>query len=83
VELSLTADAERVRIDTGSGGVALSIPRGFGAELEIDTGSGGIDVDVPVTARRASRRHFTGTLGDGRGTVVIDTGSGGVRIRGS
>ncbi len=82
VELSLAADAERVRIDTGSGGVALSIPRDFGAELEIDTGSGGIDVDVPVTARRASRSHFTGTVGDGRGTVVIDTGSGGVRIRG-
>ncbi|HEU4454355.1 MAG TPA: DUF4097 family beta strand repeat-containing protein [Longimicrobium sp.] len=83
VGLSLTADAERVRIDTGSGGVTLSVPSNFGAALEIDTGSGGIAVDVPVTARRASRSSLRGTVGDGRGTVIIDTGSGGVRIRGS
>jgi hypothetical protein len=81
VALSLTRDADHVRIDTGSGGVTLAVPDGFGAMLEVDTGSGGISVDVPVEARRASRSHLTGRLGDGRGQVVIDTGSGGVRIR--
>jgi lia operon protein LiaG len=83
VRLALTSEAERVRIDTGSGGVTLTLPRNFGAEMEIGAGSGGIDVDVPVTARRASRGSFSGTVGDGRGRVEIDTGSGGVRVRGS
>lgn len=83
VDLALTGDARSVRIDTGSGGVTLTVPRGFGAELTVETGSGGIDVDVPVEGRRSSRGSFSGRIGDGDGRVVIDAGSGGVRIRGN
>jgi DUF4097 and DUF4098 domain-containing protein YvlB len=80
VVVRLRRDAEDVKIDTGSGGVTLGLPQGFGADAEIDTGSGGIRVDVPANVRRSSRTHFSGTIGDGRGRVVIDTGSGGVRV---
>ncbi|HET7460977.1 MAG TPA: DUF4097 family beta strand repeat-containing protein [Longimicrobium sp.] len=80
VNLRLVADAETVRIDTGSGGVVLAVPSQFGADADIDTGSGGIHVLVPAQVTRASRDHFTGRLGDGRGRLVIDTGSGGVRV---
>lgn len=78
--LRLRRDAEDVKIDTGSGGVTLGLPQGFGADAEIDTGSGGIRVDVPSTVRRSTRSHFSGTFGDGRGRLVIDTGSGGVSV---
>lgn len=80
VVLRLRGDAENVKIDTGSGGVLLGIPQGFGAGAEIDTGSGGIRVDVPASVRRATRTHFSGSFGDGRGRMVIDTGSGGVNV---
>jgi lia operon protein LiaG len=80
VNLRLRRDAEYVKINTGSGGVDLAVPQDFGAEADIDTGSGGIHVDVPSTVRRSQRDHFTGTLGDGRGRLIIDTGSGGVHI---
>jgi len=80
VNLRLRSDAEYVKIDTGSGGVVLGLPSVFGAEADIDTGSGGIHVDVPSTVRRSSRDHFTGTFGDGRGRLIIDTGSGGVQV---
>lgn len=83
VSLRLNADAESVRIDTGSGGVVLAVPPQFGASAEIDTGSGGIHVLVPSEVTRASRSHFTGRFGDGRGRLVIDTGSGGVQVVGS
>ncbi|HYW07671.1 MAG TPA: DUF4097 family beta strand repeat-containing protein [Longimicrobium sp.] len=82
VDLGLLADADRVKIDTGSGGVTLSVPDDFGAELVIDTGSGGITVDVPVSDRTSRRSRFTGRVGDGNGRVSIDTGSGGVRLKG-
>ena len=81
VELELLADVDMLEIDTGSGGVVLYIPEGLGGELEIDVGSGGIDVDVPVEVERARRSYFLGTIGDGRGTIEIDTGAGGVRVR--
>lgn len=82
VDLDLTTDIDRLHIDTGSGGVNVTVPAGLGASLAVRTGSGGIAVDVPtmsVTSR--ARTRLAGTIGDGGGSIVIDTGSGGVRIR--
>ncbi len=81
VNLELLSEADDIEIDTGSGSVTLTVPASFGASVEIDTGSGGIEVDMPVTMRRWDRDHVTGTIGDGQGRLVIDTGSGSIRIR--
>jgi hypothetical protein len=81
VELDLRADVESVRIDSGSGGVTLGIPESLGAAIRIDTGSGGIDTDIPIQVRKAERNYLNGTIGDGKGEIVIETGSGGVRLR--
>ena len=83
VRLDLIGEVRAVKIDTGSGGVTLGIPRNTGAMVEIDTGSGGIDVDLPARVTRSRRTHFSGQLGDGRGRIEIDTGSGSVRVRGT
>ena len=81
ITLELLQDSDIIEIDTGSGSVTLTVPADFGSRVEIDTGSGGIEVDLPVTMRRWDRDHVTGTIGDGQGRLVIDTGSGSVRIR--
>jgi hypothetical protein len=81
ISLELLRDADDIEIDTGSGGVTLVVPDSFGSSVEIDTGSGGIEVDLPLTMRRWDRDHVTGTIGDGQGRLMIDTGSGSVRIR--
>jgi hypothetical protein len=78
VALRMRGDSETMRIDTGS--VLLAVPAHFGAQADIDTGSGGIRVEVPAEVTRSTRSHFTGRLGDGRGRLVIDTGSGGVQL---
>lgn len=83
VRLDLTGEVRAVKIDSGSGGVTLGIPSTTGAMLEIDTGSGGINVDLPARVTRSRRSHFSGQLGDGRGRIEIDTGSGSVRVRGN
>lgn len=72
----------RFVVDTGSGGVELVLPRDASCRVEADTGSGGVSVDVPGVAapeRRADNYEFT--LGGGGATVVLDTGSGGIRVR--
>ena len=81
VELDLRSDVESLRIDSGSGGVTLGIPEGLGAEIKIDTGSGGIDTDIPIQVKRTERNYLSGTIGDGKGEIIIETGSGGVRLR--
>lgn len=81
VTLTLSSDVESLSIDTGSGGVTLAVPESLGAQVEIETGSGNIDFAFPVQATRMGRSHFRGTIGDGRGRIVVETGSGSVRLR--
>ncbi|HEX9729295.1 MAG TPA: DUF4097 family beta strand repeat-containing protein [Gemmatimonadales bacterium] len=81
VEAELDPGAADIEVDTGSGGVHLTLPADFGATVDIETGSGGIELDFPVEVRRWERDHVRGTIGDGRGRLMIDTGSGSVTIR--
>lgn len=83
VEIDLAADVERMDVDAGSGSITVGVPPSFGAEVVIETGSGGIDVDVPISLTRSGRRSVQGKIGDGRGRVGIESGSGGVTIRAS
>lgn len=80
VDLVLLTDVERLDVDTGSGSVTIHAPDDLGGEVDIETGSGGIDLDFAVEVRRVRRDHVTGRLGDGRGRIRIDTGSGSVRL---
>ena len=82
VEVDLAADVERLEVDTGSGGVTLRVPGDLGARLEVDTGSGAIDVEVPIDESTRRRSYLRGIIGDGRGSIVVDTGSGSIRVLG-
>jgi DUF4097 and DUF4098 domain-containing protein YvlB len=80
VELGLLVDVDRLDVDTGSGSVTIHAPEDLGAEVELETGSGGIDLDFALQVRSVRRDHVYGTLGDGKGRIHIDTGSGSVRL---
>ena len=81
VKLGLLTRFESLDVDTGSGEVTIAVPADFGAEVDIETGSGGIDLGgVPVTVTRMESDHIIGKIGDGRGHMKIETGSGGVRL---
>lgn len=83
VHLSLASDIDRVVVDTASGSVTLVVPEELGAELRLDTSSGRISVNAPgAVVDVAKRNSLRGTLGDGVGRIVVDTGSGGVKVRG-
>ncbi len=68
-------------VDTGSGGVTVMVGNAFNAAFEIETGSGGIDIDVPHTLSRSEHGYVRGQIGNGQGSLAIDTGSGSVQIR--
>jgi len=80
VRLDLTGDVDVLNVDTGSGDVTLGLVSGVGAELEVETGSGNIVTDLPVEVRKWNDSSLIGRLGDGRGRVHIETGSGGVHL---
>jgi hypothetical protein len=59
----------------------IGVPEALGAELDAETGSGGIDFDFPVQILRKGDDFVRAKLGDGRGHITIDSGSGTVRLR--
>jgi lia operon protein LiaG len=81
VRAALTQLVSDVLIDTGSGGVELLLPSAFDARVDIDAGSGGIDTEFPVRVTRVERDELHGVIGQGRGSLRVDTGSGRVRLR--
>lgn len=80
IDVELTTDVDRLEADTGSGSVTVRAPEGLGATVDIETGSGGIDLDLPVEVQSVRRDRVRGTIGDGRGEINIDTGSGSIRL---
>jgi DUF4097 and DUF4098 domain-containing protein YvlB len=50
--------------------------------VDLDTGSGDIDLGgLTLQVRRIEHDHVTGTLGDGKGRLSVETGSGNVRLQ--
>ncbi len=82
VLLSLTDDVSEVNVDTGSGDITLRIPPALGATLRVETGSGGVRTDVPLRLLRRDGDTLEGVIGDGRGRIALETGSGSIRLLG-
>jgi hypothetical protein len=80
VTLELQSVVQELEVATGSGDVSIVAPPTTSARLDIETGSGDIESDFPLAVTRSGRHHLTGTIGDGKGRVSVDTGSGGVRL---
>lgn len=80
VEVEVTRDIDQLEVDTGSGSVTVRMPANTGASVEVETGSGGIDVDLPLRIQSVRRDYLRGEIGDGDGRIVIDTGSGSIRL---
>jgi lia operon protein LiaG len=80
LSLDLLSVVEDLAIDAGSGGVTVRLPAAQGADIDIETGSGGIDSDFAVQTRHIERNHLRGQIGDGRGRIKIESGSGRVRL---
>jgi hypothetical protein len=80
----VTADLQReivsLRAETGSGDIAIHAPASLGAQVAIETSSGDIETDFPMQVTRHGRDHMVGTIGDGKGTIAIETGSGEIRL---
>ncbi|MBA3554935.1 MAG: DUF4097 family beta strand repeat protein, partial [Gemmatimonadales bacterium] len=80
VTADLRVDPTSLTVETGSGNIAVTAPGTLGAEVEIETSSGDIETDFPLQVTRHSREHLVGRIGDGRGKIAIETGSGDVRL---
>jgi hypothetical protein len=69
-------------LGTGSGGINVTLPPGFAGRVDLSVGSGSVHIDQPVTVRgEIGRKHITGTIGEGTGSLTAHTGSGSISVR--
>jgi lia operon protein LiaG len=80
VTADVTGELWNLSVETGSGDITLKVPPTIGAEVDIETSSGEIETDFEVAVTRHARDHMTGRIGDGRGKIDIETGSGGIKL---
>lgn len=80
ITLEVLSDVQRLNVETGSGGATIRVPATLSAEVEAETGSGGFSTDFEITTRRMGRNHIQGRIGDGKGRIRIEAGSGSVRL---
>lgn len=75
-------DGDGLDVETTNGGVTLSIPDGYNADLETRTVNGSFRTDYPITIQGElnSRRGISTTLGSGGAPVRVRTTNGGLRI---
>jgi len=74
------SSGDDLSFETGSGDVDVALIATF-STVRIETGSG-IDLGgLTLQVRRIAHDHVTGTLGDGKGRVSVETGSGNVHLQ--
>src|SRR2546428_12573332 len=76
-------DGAGLDVETHNGGVRLTLPATYSAELETGTTNGRISIDFPVTVQGRIDRHLTATLGAGgpKDRAITTNGGGTSRRR--
>jgi lia operon protein LiaG len=80
VDLDILSAIEDLHVDAGSGGITVRLPASLSADVDIETSRGGIDSDFAVETNRFERNRVRGRIGDGKGRIRIESGSGPVRL---
>jgi DUF4097 and DUF4098 domain-containing protein YvlB len=74
-------DGAGLDVETRNGGIKLTLPKGYSAELDAATAHGRISIDLPVTVNGEIGRQLTTTLGSGGPTLRAVTTNGGVTVK--
>jgi DUF4097 and DUF4098 domain-containing protein YvlB len=74
-------DGSGLDVETHNGGINLTLPSRYSAELETGTTNGGLRVDFPISVQGLVGKQLTTTLGAGGPRIRAMTHNGGVNIR--
>jgi hypothetical protein len=74
-------DGAGLDVETTNGGIDLTLPEGYSADLHASTVNGGFDIDFPVTVQGKIGRRLETQLGSGGAPIRVVTTNGGVSIR--
>jgi hypothetical protein len=74
-------DGESLDVRTTNGGIVMSVPENYSANLQTGTVNGSVSVDFPVTVQGQVTKQIALNLGSGGATVKAMTTNGGVHLK--
>jgi len=74
-------DGDSLDVSTTNGGVILSVPENYSANLQTGTVNGGVSVDFPITVQGRINKQIAVNLGSGGPMVKAMTTNGGVHLK--
>jgi len=74
-------DGDSLDVSTTNGGVIMSVPENYSANLQTGTVNGSVSVDFPVTVQGRLNKQIALNLGSGGATVKAMTTNGGVHLK--
>src|SRR5215211_1494192 len=74
-------DGESLDVSTTNGGVIMSVPENYSANLQTGTVNGSVSVDFPITVQGQITKQIALNLGSGGATVKAMTTNGGVHLK--
>ncbi|MEO8636331.1 MAG: DUF4097 family beta strand repeat-containing protein [Gemmatimonadales bacterium] len=80
IEARFLTAIEDLKVETGSGDVTLRLPDGLNATVDLETSSGNLTLDFPVQLIRKEENSLRGRIGDGRGRIQVESGSGDISL---
>lgn len=83
ITANLSGDSWRgtgLDLRTSNGGVRITLPANYSAQLETGTVNGRMNVDFPITVQGSFSRRLSTQLGRGGATIHAETTNGGVTV---
>jgi DUF4097 and DUF4098 domain-containing protein YvlB len=74
-------DGDSLDVSTTNGGVIMSVPENYSANLQTGTVNGSVNVDFPVTVQGRINKQIAVNLGSGGAMVKAMTTNGGVHVK--
>lgn len=74
-------EGQSLDVSTTNGGVIMSVPENYSANLQTGTVNGSVSVDFPVTVQGRLSKQIALNLGSGGAMVKAMTTNGGVRLK--
>ena len=80
-EFATLEGVTKVKLDSVSGAVSVTLPKDAGARIDADTVNGRISVDQPVKLGKVGRRSFAGQIGTDGPEIELETVNGSISIK--
>ena len=74
-------DGDSLDVSTTNGGVIMSVPENYSANLQTGTVNGSVNTDFPITVQGRLNKQIALSLGSGGPTVKAMTTNGGVHLK--